>query len=35
LGIEVNEAYVIEAAARGHAWRAPVWRHKDGSIAEW
>jgi galactonate dehydratase len=35
LGIEVNEARVIEAAATGHRWRAPLWRHKDGSIAEW
>jgi galactonate dehydratase len=35
LGIEVDEARVIEAAATGHRWRAPVWRHKDGSIAEW
>ena len=35
LGIEVDEAKVIEAAKIGHKWRAPVWRHKDGSIAEW
>jgi len=35
LGIEVNEDHVIEMAAKGHQWRAPVWRHKDGSIAEW
>lgn len=35
LGIEVDEARVIEAARLGHKWRAPVWRHKDGSIAEW
>lgn len=35
LGIEVNEAFVIEQAARGHTWRAPEWRHEDGSIAEW
>ena len=35
LGIEVDEARVIEAARGGHKWRAPVWRHKDGSIAEW
>ena len=35
LGIEVDEAHVIEQAARGHTWRAPVWRHRDGSIAEW
>ncbi len=35
LGIEVDEAKVTAAAAIGHRWRAPVWRHKDGSIAEW
>ncbi len=35
LGIEIDEERVIEAARSGHKWRAPVWRHKDGSIAEW
>jgi galactonate dehydratase len=35
LGIEVDEAAVIAAAREGHRWRAPVWRHADGSIAEW
>ncbi|MBC7738350.1 MAG: galactonate dehydratase [Candidatus Saccharibacteria bacterium] len=35
LGIETDEAKVIAAAALGHQWRAPIWRHKDGSIAEW
>lgn len=35
LGIEVNEAHVIEQAAIVHNWTAPVWRHSDGSIAEW
>jgi galactonate dehydratase len=35
LGVEVDEAAVAEKAAQGHAWRAPVWRHADGSIAEW
>jgi galactonate dehydratase len=35
LGIEVNEAYVAERAAQGHRWRNPVWRHRDGSFAEW
>lgn len=35
LGIEVNEEYVIERAAIGHRWRNPIWRHKDGSFAEW
>ena len=35
LGIEVNEAYVRERAQEGHRWRNPVWRHRDGSFAEW
>ncbi|MCS4509816.1 galactonate dehydratase [Xylophilus ampelinus] len=35
LGIEVDEAYVRERAQRGHRWRNPVWRHRDGSFAEW
>ncbi len=35
LGIVVREDFVIEQAARGHSWRAPEWRHTDGSIAEW
>jgi galactonate dehydratase len=35
LGIEVNEEFVIEQAKKGHNWRAPTWRHSDGSIAEW
>ena len=35
LGIEVNEAYVVERAKVGHRWRNPLWRHDDGSVAEW
>lgn len=35
LGIEVNEELVRKLAKDGHNWRNPVWRHKDGSIAEW
>lgn len=35
LGIEVDEKKVEEMAKAGHDWRAPVWRHSDGSIAEW
>ncbi len=35
LGIEIDEARVIAAAKIGHRWRPPVWRHNDGSIAEW
>ncbi len=35
LGITINEAHVRKMAAEGHNWRNPVWRHTDGSIAEW
>ncbi|MGO7544065.1 hypothetical protein ACC680_36990, partial [Rhizobium ruizarguesonis] len=35
LGIEVDEAYVIERAKEGHRWRNPIWRHADGSFDEW
>jgi len=35
LGIEIDEARVRAAAALGHRWRNPVWRHADGSFAEW
>lgn len=35
LGIEINEDHVAKMAAIGHNWKNPVWRHKDGSIAEW
>jgi len=35
LGIEVNEEYVVERSLEGHRWRNPVWRHADGSVAEW
>ena len=35
LGIEVNEALVLEESKTPHRWRNPVWRHADGSIAEW
>jgi galactonate dehydratase len=35
LGIEVNEEFVRLKAKEGHRWRNPVWRHADGSFAEW
>jgi galactonate dehydratase len=35
LGIEVNEEMVVRMAHTGHRWRNPVWRHADGSFAEW
>jgi galactonate dehydratase len=35
LGIAIDEAKVLKAAAKGHRWRNPLWRHADGSVAEW
>ncbi|MCL7998857.1 galactonate dehydratase [Brucella sp. 21LCYQ03] len=35
LGVEINEEYVKERAKIGHDWRNPIWRHADGSLAEW
>lgn len=35
LGVEIDEDYVRERAKVGHNWKNPVWRHRDGSIAEW
>ncbi|MEM9349966.1 MAG: galactonate dehydratase [Pseudomonadota bacterium] len=35
LGVEIDEDYVKERAKEGHRWRNPVWRHEDGSVAEW
>lgn len=35
LGIEIDEDGVREAHKDRHRWRNPVWRHVDGSFAEW
>ena len=35
LGVEVNRELVLEENRTPHSWKNPVWRHKDGSIAEW
>jgi galactonate dehydratase len=35
LGITINEEAVARGAAVGHRWRPPLWRHEDGSFAEW
>ncbi|MDI9468638.1 MAG: galactonate dehydratase [Bacillota bacterium] len=35
LGVEVNRELVQAEAREPHRWRNPVWRHGDGSIAEW
>ena len=35
LGVDVDEDYVMEMAKEGCDWKNPIWRHEDGSIAEW
>ncbi|RKN07052.1 galactonate dehydratase [Streptomyces radicis] len=35
LGVEVDEKAVRAADRSPHGWRNPVWRHADGSFAEW
>ncbi|MBR6473361.1 MAG: galactonate dehydratase [Firmicutes bacterium] len=35
IGVEVNKALVLEENKSPHQWKNPVWRHKDGSVAEW
>ena len=35
LGVDVNKELVLEEAKTPHAWKNPIWRHKDGSVAEW
>ncbi len=36
LGVEVNEEKIIKASQECDVnWHNPVWRHPDGSVAEW
>ena len=35
LGVEINEALVVERSKAAPDWRNPVWRHADGAVAEW
>ena len=35
LGVEVDEQAVIEASKQVCDWKNPIWRHADGTIAEW
>ncbi|MEP9853011.1 galactonate dehydratase [Staphylococcus aureus] len=35
LGIEMNEEYIKERNKESHNWKNPIWKHTDGSIAEW
>jgi len=35
LGVVIDEERVIERSREAKDWRNPVWRHADGSVAEW
>ena len=35
MGVHIDEEKVREADAQRHKWRNPLWRHADGSVAEW
>ena len=35
LGVDIDEARVIEASRTVQDWHNPLWRHADGSVAEW
>ena len=35
LGVQVNKDLVLEENKTPHNWKNPVWRHADGSVAEW
>ncbi len=35
LGLQINKELVAEENRNPHEWKNPVWRHEDGSIAEW
>ena len=35
LGTIINRDLVVEENKTPHNWKNPIWRHKDGSIAEW
>lgn len=35
LGIEMNKELIVKENKNPHEWKNPVWRHRDGSIAEW
>lgn len=33
LGVDIDEAVVIELSKSAPDWRNPLWRHADGSVA--
>lgn len=35
LGVKVSKELVLEENKMPHNWKNPLWRHADGSVAEW
>lgn len=35
IGVDMNKELILEENKTPHHWKNPVWRHTDGSIAEW
>jgi galactonate dehydratase len=35
LGVEIDKEFVIEQSRIEHDWKNPLWRHDDGTVAEW
>lgn len=35
LGVDVDKELVLKENENPHNWKNPVWRHEDGSVAEW
>ncbi|RZN38209.1 galactonate dehydratase [Escherichia sp. E2593] len=35
LGVDIDEEKVINFSKNAPDWRNPLWRHNDGSVAEW
>lgn len=35
LGVQIDEERVLHASRNAPDWHNPVWRHADGSVAEW
>ena len=35
LGVEIDKDFVIAQSKIAHDWKNPVWRHQDGSLADW
>ena len=35
IGVDINKPLVLSENENPHDWKNPLWRHEDGSVAEW